>query len=156
MSDFGTSGSGNGQFQEPSSVTFDSKGNVYVADFWNQRIQVFSSLGHYLRSWPVPDWTPQTYDEPYLAFDPATGHILATDPQQHRILVFTLAGATVGAISSPDLSLPIGLAVEPGSRIAVSDSQANKLDIFAPGHRAAAPKATAKSRGPKSGSSKKR
>jgi DNA-binding beta-propeller fold protein YncE len=80
----------------------------------------------------VPDWTPQTYDEPYLAVDPASGHVLATDPQQHRVLVFTKTGHTVGAITSPVLSLPIGVALQPGSRIAVSDAEANKLNIMEP------------------------
>lgn len=132
ISSFGSTGTGQGQFDEPSSVALDSRGNVYVADFWNQRIQVFTASGAFLRSWSVPDWTPQTYDEPYLAVDPATGHVLASDPQQHQILVFTSTGTTLGGITSPSLSMPIGVAVESGSRVAVSDSEANSLDVFAP------------------------
>lgn len=160
VSDFGVSGSGKGQFDEPSSVAFDPQGNVYVADFWNQRIEVFNSLGTYVRSWSVPDWTPQTYDEPYLTIDPASGHVLATDPQQHRVLVFTETGASVGAITAPNLSLPIGVAVGPGSRIAVSDSEANKLIILAPkratGKTTPASRRAAKQTGPNRSGSKKR
>ena len=43
---FGKKGSG---FKCPSSVTFDSTGNAYVADFNNHRIQVFTAKEKFLR-----------------------------------------------------------------------------------------------------------
>ena len=39
---WGSEGSANGQFLRPHDVNFDSKGNVYVSDRGNQRMQVFS------------------------------------------------------------------------------------------------------------------
>ncbi len=39
---FGTAGTGNGQFDHPTSIAFDSSGNIYVTDFANHRIQKFS------------------------------------------------------------------------------------------------------------------
>src|SRR5690606_658690 len=38
---WGSLGSGNGQFNFPQGIAFDSAGNVYVADTFNHRIQVF-------------------------------------------------------------------------------------------------------------------
>jgi hypothetical protein len=32
------------QFNTPSDVAFDSKGNLYVCDSWNHRIQKFSII----------------------------------------------------------------------------------------------------------------
>ena len=41
LTQWGTQGSGDGQFDYPVSVAVDGSGNVYVADRDNQRIQVF-------------------------------------------------------------------------------------------------------------------
>jgi sugar lactone lactonase YvrE len=41
--EFGGFGSGNGQFNNPSALTVDGSGNIYVADASNQRIQIFTS-----------------------------------------------------------------------------------------------------------------
>jgi len=48
---WGTKGSGPGQFDLPHWVALDAAGRVYVADRENQRIQVFDSAGHYLAQW---------------------------------------------------------------------------------------------------------
>ena len=42
ITQWGTQGSGNGQFSYPWSITADSSGNVYVLDSGNNRIQVLS------------------------------------------------------------------------------------------------------------------
>ncbi|WP_250655611.1 NHL repeat-containing protein [Alkalimarinus coralli] len=44
---YGEHGCGNGQFSCPSDVSLDHKGNVYVADQMNNRIQVLNSNGEY-------------------------------------------------------------------------------------------------------------
>jgi hypothetical protein len=43
-------GSEPGQFKVPSSVDCDSKGNVYVSDYKNDRVQVFSAAGKHIKS----------------------------------------------------------------------------------------------------------
>src|SRR5262252_3963544 len=55
---FGEPGSGPGQLNTPHSIAIDAKGNVYVANRGNVRIEVFDSDGKYLREikldTPVP------------------------------------------------------------------------------------------------------
>jgi hypothetical protein len=47
----GSSGTGDGQFQLPSSVAVDSKGYLYVADYGNHRIQKFDPDGKFVMKW---------------------------------------------------------------------------------------------------------
>jgi hypothetical protein len=47
---WGTPGSGEGEFNTPHSIASDAQGNIYVADRGNRRIQVFDSNGTFLRT----------------------------------------------------------------------------------------------------------
>lgn len=44
----GTTGSGVGQFNAPSGIALDSSGNIYVADWFNSRVQKFDPDGNFL------------------------------------------------------------------------------------------------------------
>jgi hypothetical protein len=55
---------------KPESLAVDSKGNIYILDFVNNRIQKFDSSGKYLKSievdglkGPVNCWAYESYDE---------------------------------------------------------------------------------------------
>lgn len=48
LQQFGSNGSGNGQFSTLQSIALDASGNIYVADAGNHRIQKFDSNGNYL------------------------------------------------------------------------------------------------------------
>ena len=48
---WGSSGTGDGQFNKSTGVATDSSGNVYVADYYNNRIQKFDSDGKFLVKW---------------------------------------------------------------------------------------------------------
>lgn len=48
VSQFGSAGSGNGQFNNPVRVHADSSGNIWVTDQGNSRIQKFDSSGTYV------------------------------------------------------------------------------------------------------------
>jgi len=52
LMEWGGEGTEPGQFNEPHSLAFDSRGRLFVGDRVNQRIQVFDQNGHYLAEWP--------------------------------------------------------------------------------------------------------
>jgi DNA-binding beta-propeller fold protein YncE len=47
----GSLGSGNGEFNDPKDVALDRKGNIYVVDAGNNRIQKFDPSGKFLVEW---------------------------------------------------------------------------------------------------------
>lgn len=49
--EFGKRGTGPGEFGLPHSVVVDAKGNVYVSDRDNQRVEVFDANGKFLTQW---------------------------------------------------------------------------------------------------------
>jgi DNA-binding beta-propeller fold protein YncE len=52
VAEWGSQGSGDGQFSRPAGIAADADGNVYVADGGeNQRIQKFSSDGTFITKW---------------------------------------------------------------------------------------------------------
>ena len=48
---FGEPGNGPGQLNTPHSIAADAKGQIYVADRGNRRVQVFDADGNYVASW---------------------------------------------------------------------------------------------------------
>jgi sugar lactone lactonase YvrE len=131
---FGSSGSGPGQFDEPSSLAI-GQGHVYVADFWNRRIQTFDLQGHLLGQFAVPIWQANSYDEPAIAVD-AQGHIYVPDSAGARILIYTPSGQPYRALNgilnqAQVLTKPLSIAIGADGSVLVSDAGANKVLRFA-------------------------
>jgi sugar lactone lactonase YvrE len=117
---WGDKGSGPGQFNTPHSIATDAKGNVYVADRGNARIEVFDGDGKFLRQMkidvPVPaDAKPAignmpdeamakkgTFapDSPWaLCITPGPNQVLyAADAWPGRIYKMTLDGKLLGVL----------------------------------------------------------
>lgn len=160
---FGSDGSGPGQLARfatsggggANGIAIDDNGDVYVADTWNHRIQVYSADGTYLRGWGS---FYDAGDDPALAatngglfYGPRglafhNGELYVSDTGNERIQVFTPDGTFVrmwGSAGSEDVNLlePVGIAVgEDGTvfvadshnaRIARFDSEGNPLDPWA-------------------------
>jgi uncharacterized protein (TIGR03663 family) len=126
VSDWGTPGSGPGQFVEPVGLAADATGNVYVADTGNHRIQVFDFEGKFVREFPIFGWK-DFYTEPYLAIGP-TGSIFATDSTEGRVNEYDAAG-NLRHSWRPDgiFKRPTGVTVDPLGRVVVSDRETHHL-----------------------------
>ena len=61
---FGTTGEKDGQFNKPSAIATDSRGNLYVTDTDNHRVQKFDSRGKFLVSWGSLGTGPVQFKEP--------------------------------------------------------------------------------------------
>jgi hypothetical protein len=90
-SSFGAAGNGNGQFQGPKDLVFNSTGELYVADSGNSRIDVFDTSLNYLKSLAPTDPIYPLNDPRGLAFD-TNGDLLVVSQNQY-VTVFDSTGA---------------------------------------------------------------
>ncbi|HKQ40605.1 MAG TPA: hypothetical protein VJ063_21220, partial [Verrucomicrobiae bacterium] len=98
---WGSSGHGDGQFDEPSAVAVDEKnGRVYVADPRNGRIQIFDTAGRFITKWPVREWKQTAWNFHDLLFDPAAERLYATSPTTDQVLVYDLAGNRIAELQA--------------------------------------------------------
>lgn len=51
LMDWGSSGSGQGEFKDPHALAMDSTGRLFVGDRGNSRIQIFDQMGKHLATW---------------------------------------------------------------------------------------------------------
>ncbi len=85
----GLKGTSPGFFNVATGIEVDKKGRVYVADYYNNRIQVFTSDGDFLVEFGSPGNAPGAFDRPSdMAID-SQGYIFVVDFGNHRIQKFT-------------------------------------------------------------------
>ena len=127
-----------GNFNEPSGVAVDGHGIVYVADYWNMRVQRFSLDGKFLSSYRIAGWAANDYGEPYLAVD-GQGHLFATDAPasnnthiNHVLELDATTGVVVRALGTAlgtpgALTQPSGIAVGPDGTLYIADAGTSHL-----------------------------
>jgi sugar lactone lactonase YvrE len=94
LTHWGGYGSGPGQFNQPLGITVDQVGNVYVADTYNHRIQVFSNDGAFLYGWGSYGPAPGQFSRPSAIRAGPDGRIYVSDTWNNRVQVF-------GALPTP-------------------------------------------------------
>jgi DNA-binding beta-propeller fold protein YncE len=128
-----------GQFDEPVGIAIDAQNQIYIADTWNQRIQVFSQAedGSFtpVLNWELVAWFGQSLDnKPYLAVD-NHGSVFVTDPEGYRVLEFTDTGDAVRfwgdyGVGLDQFGLAASVAVDPNGYIWVSDAGNGRIMRF--------------------------
>lgn len=117
---WGTKGAGDSQFNEPLGVAA-SDTEVFVADYLNGRIQVFTFDGKLRRKFDVPEWKgKQAWYRPAVTF--TRGHLLVTDPAGNTVAVFSAKGEREGTVQSPDFHEPSGLAAGSDGTVYVTNA----------------------------------
>jgi len=121
LAQWGTSGSGPGQFSSPSGVAVDSDKNVYSADSGNHRIQKFDHNGNFLTQWGTFGTANGQFSLPVSLAVDTSANVYVADYYNHRIQKFRLAVAPEDAVCGSDngktlTSIPTNLCA-PGTLI---------------------------------------
>jgi sugar lactone lactonase YvrE len=127
---FGTAGSGDGQFSEPADVAVDANGHLWVLDRGNDRVQEFSEAGEYLSQFgSTGTGNGQMRDPDGLAISPA-GDVWVLDTGNQRLEEFGEDGAFIRTAGSGVIGSAEGIAVDRHGNVWVSATYEAKLDVF--------------------------
>ena len=79
----------NGQFRQPTDVTWDAAGSIYISDgYINSRIAKFDKNGDWLKQWGDRGKNPGEFNTPHSLATDAKGKIYVADRGNRRIQVF--------------------------------------------------------------------
>ena len=135
VSQFGASGSGAGQFINPSTIESDASGNLYVVDSGNNRIQKFSSSGSFLSQFGTAGAGNGQFSAPQqIAFD-GSGNIFVADYGNNRIQKFNSSGVYLSQFGSygtgnGQFSGAGGIAIDSTGSIWVADAMNKRIQKF--------------------------
>ena len=132
---FGSQGSENGEFRNPTDVAFDNTGNAYVADASNNRIQVFTADGEFLRKFGKEGEGKGRLRGPSRIEVSKENMVYVAERDNHRISIFTLEGKFLTSFGtkgnqSGQFNMPRGIAVDENGVIYVCDNGNNRLQLF--------------------------
>lgn len=103
VSQFGTKGSGNGQFNNPTGICIDSKDHIYVVDNGNNRVEHFSPDGKFLNKFGYAGTKNTAFSNAkYIATDDT--YLYITDATQNEVKKFRKSGRFEKAWGSTDNS----------------------------------------------------
>ena len=135
VTQWGSAGTGNGQFQVPNGVATDAAGNVYVADQNGDRVEKFDSTGTFLLAFGGPG----TFNSPgHMAIDPQ-GNPIIVDEGNYRVVKYSPTGTLItqyGAFGQNPGQFkgnPRGAAADAAGNVyAVDSGGGGTVDVYAP------------------------
>jgi 6-bladed beta-propeller len=133
---FGESGSGDGQLSEPHGVAVDSKGNVWVTDTANNRVEEFNSAGEYVSKFGKEGTGNGEFKAPKGISIDSEDHIWIVDSSNARVQEFNSKGEYVSkfgkeGIGQAEFKSPSGIAtIGTGPNIYVADTGNNRVQKF--------------------------
>ncbi|XP_074639028.1 uncharacterized protein LOC141897374 [Acropora palmata] len=134
----GRKGESVGQFEEPVGVAFNTQGEIVVADFNNDRLQVISQDGEVVQ---VHDSYSRESGKRFAFFSPAgvacdsNGNIAVVEKARNRVVVVSPGGKilrTFGRHGTDPAQFrgPHGVCIDARNRIIVTDTINSRVQIF--------------------------
>jgi DNA-binding beta-propeller fold protein YncE len=114
-------------FRNPAGIAVDSSGYVYLADFWDDRIQKFDSDGNFITKWGSHGTGDGEFYAPKGIAVDSSGYVYVTDSGNHRIQKFDSNGNFItkwGSYGTGDgeFQSPEGIAVDSRGYVYVANN----------------------------------
>jgi hypothetical protein len=93
---WGSYGTGDGEFNNPSGIAVDSNGYIYVADTYNHRIQKFDSGRNFVTKWGSYGSGVNQFNTPYSIAVDSSNYLYVADSGNDRVQKCDSSGNFVG------------------------------------------------------------
>lgn len=131
----GGKGEGPGQFLFPTYLTVDGKGNLYVTDTLNSRVQVFDPDGKYVKSFGQRGSAWGMFDKPKGVALDGFGNVYVVDSGWSNVQIFNQKGQVLlffggrGPIPGM-LKNPTAIVIDKKNRIYVADYLNHRVEVY--------------------------
>jgi Leucine-rich repeat (LRR) protein len=141
---FGPARNGNGVFNYPGSIAADSKGNRYVCDYFNARIQKYDAKGNFIKNIGSPGTGNGQFKFPHSIAIDAADNLYVYDNVNARVQKLSADGTFILKFGSPGTAdgqftamIPLfttsnAIAIEKNGNIVVADAKNFRVQIFKP------------------------
>ncbi|MFI5285494.1 MAG: NHL repeat-containing protein [Candidatus Dormibacteria bacterium] len=132
-----------GGFNGPRGAAFDSAGDMYVSDMYNERVEEFAPNGSggyvFDRVWGERGDSPATFNYPRLmCIDPASGDLVVANTDSNIIVAWKVSvnppsvdwSSSTGSPPAGTLADPYGVACASDGTIYVANSNAKDVAVF--------------------------
>ena len=135
LTQWGSSGTGNGQFAGPIGIAVDSSNNVYVADESNNRVEKFDSNGNYLTRWGSLGTGNGQFEFPAGIAVDSSNNVYVADQENERVEKFDSNGNYLtqwGSVGNGNgqFDVPQGIAIDSNNNIYVVDYGNDRIEKF--------------------------
>jgi YD repeat-containing protein len=133
-SQYGSTGSGEGQFRGPFSSSIDGHGDLWVTDHYNSRLEEFSASGKFMASYGSEGSGNGQFREPWgVDINQSTGNVYVSDSGNNRVEELSSSGAfirTFGTTETGKLNKPAGIKLDSSGNVWVADEGDNRVVEF--------------------------
>lgn len=135
INSFGRQGAEDGEFNYPTHIAVDAKGDVYVMDSLNFRVQIFDKTGKFITKFGGNGTGIRDFIKPKGIAVDSEGHIWVSDSLRNTIQIFDRQGrlllifGRIG-IGRGEFNIPAGLFIDSKDKLYVADSYNYRVQTF--------------------------
>lgn len=132
---FGSRGNHDGEFNRPTDLAVNSRGEILVSDSLNFRVQLFSPAGEFIRAFGAAGDSPGYFRRPKGIAVDSDGNIYVVDTLFDNVQIFDAGGRLLLSFGRAgqgpgEFWMPAGICIDRNDRIYVADSYNKRVQVF--------------------------